>query len=69
MASRPDIMFSVYLCVRFQANPKESHLNVMKHILKYLIGTINLGLWYLKGTYFNITSYSDTDFASCQIDR
>ena len=49
-ASRLDIVFSVCLCARFQSNPKESHLNTVKHILKYLIATINLGLWYPKGT-------------------
>ena len=43
-ASRPDIMFSVRLCARFQSNPKESHLNAVKRILKYLHGTMNLGL-------------------------
>ena len=38
-ASRSDIMFSVCLCARFQSNPKESHLNTVKKILKYLKGT------------------------------
>jgi hypothetical protein len=35
-ASRPDIMFSVCLCARFQANPKELHLKALKRILRYL---------------------------------
>jgi len=34
--SRPNIMFVVCLCARFQANPKESHLKIAKRILKYL---------------------------------
>ncbi|KAI0519550.1 hypothetical protein KFK09_007000 [Dendrobium nobile] len=41
-ASRPDIMFSVCLCARFQADPKESHLTAVKRILRYLLGTPNL---------------------------
>jgi len=45
-ASRPDIMFSVCLCARFQADPKESHLTAIKRILRYLLGTPNLGIWY-----------------------
>jgi len=45
-ASRPDIMFSVCLCARFQAKPKESHYMAAKRILKYLKGTIEVGLWY-----------------------
>ena len=34
--SRPDIMFSVCICARFQANPKETHLIAIKRILRYL---------------------------------
>jgi len=43
---RLDIMFSVCLCVRFQASPKESHLTCVKRIFRYIAGTKNLGLWY-----------------------
>ena len=46
--SRPDIMFSVCLCARFQFYPKESHLIAVKCSIKYLKGTINMGLWYSK---------------------
>ena len=68
-ASRPDIMFSVCLCARFQSNPKESHLSVVKRILRYLYDTTNLRLWYPKGTHFEIISYLDADFSSCQTDH
>jgi len=47
-ASRPDILFSVCLCARFQSNPRESHLTAVKRIFKYLKGTTNLGLLYRK---------------------
>ena len=66
---RPDIMFSVCLCARFQSCPKESHLLAVKWIFWYLIGTINLGLWYSKGTHINLTCYSDDDFARYKVDR
>ena len=36
-ASRPDIMHSVCMCARFQANPKECHLVDVKRILRYLV--------------------------------
>jgi hypothetical protein len=36
-ASRPDIMLSVCMCARFQANPKEFHLMVVKRIFRYLV--------------------------------
>ncbi|KAH9750255.1 hypothetical protein KPL71_013814 [Citrus sinensis] len=68
-ASRPDIMFSVYLCARFQSCPKESHILAVKRIFRYLIGTINLGLWYPRGTHIDLTCYSDADFAGYKVDR
>ena len=51
-ASRPDIMFSVCLCARFQSCPKESHLIAVKCIIRYLKGTIEMGLWYPKTRHF-----------------
>ncbi|KAJ9552883.1 hypothetical protein OSB04_016928 [Centaurea solstitialis] len=68
-ASRPDIMYSTCLCARYQAEPKESHLTAVKRIFRYLKGTPNLGLWYSKDSGFDITAYSDSDFAGCKIDR
>ena len=68
-ASRSDIMFSVWLCARFRSNSKESYLSAVEIFLRYLHGTMNLGLWYRKGTHFEITSYSDVDFAGCQTDH
>ena len=68
-ASRPDIMFSVCMCARYQACPKESHLFAVKRILRYLIGTIDLGLWYPSHNSFDLLSYSDADFAGCKVDR
>ncbi|KAH9744422.1 Integrase catalytic domain-containing protein [Citrus sinensis] len=69
IASRPDIMFSVCLCARFQSCPKESHMLAVKRIFRYLIGTINLGLWYPRGTHIDLTCYSDADFAGYKVDR
>ncbi|KAH9697591.1 Integrase catalytic domain-containing protein [Citrus sinensis] len=66
-ASRHDIMFSVCLCARFQSCPKESHMLFVKRIFRYLIGTINLGLWYPRGTHIDLTCYSDADFAGYKI--
>jgi len=68
-ASRPDIMFSVCLCARFQSNPKESHFTATKRILKYLQGTTTVGLWYPSEVSLDLVGYSDSDFASCKIDR
>ena len=68
-ASRLDIMFSVCICARCQANPKESHLNAVKRIMTYLLGTINLGLWYPKNSSYYLIGYSDFDFVGCKNDR
>ncbi|KAL6337946.1 hypothetical protein AAG906_005411 [Vitis piasezkii] len=68
-ASRPDIMYSVCLCARFQSCPKESHLSVVKRILRYLKGTMNIGLWYPNGDNFELIGFSDADFAGCRVER
>ncbi|GJT03386.1 putative ribonuclease H-like domain-containing protein [Tanacetum coccineum] len=44
-SSRPDIMFAVCACARFQVTPKVSHLHAMKRIFRYLKGQPKLGLW------------------------
>jgi hypothetical protein len=68
-ASRPDIMLKVCLCARFQSNPKECHLRAVKRIMRYLVHTSHLGLWYPKGSNFKLVGYSDADYAGCKIDR
>ncbi|XP_047249877.1 secreted RxLR effector protein 161-like [Capsicum annuum] len=68
-ATRPNIVFSVGLCARFQANPKEFHLKSVKKSFRYLKGTSNLGLWYPKGSNFNLVGYSDVDYAGYLVDR
>nr|GFC91112.1 hypothetical protein [Tanacetum cinerariifolium] len=62
-SSRPDIMFATCMCVRYQANPNEHHVSAVKRNFRYLKGTINLGLWYLKDSGFDLTAYSDADHA------
>ncbi|GJW42283.1 retrovirus-related pol polyprotein from transposon TNT 1-94 [Tanacetum coccineum] len=68
-ASRPDIQFSACLCDRYQANPKESHLVVVKRIFRYLKGTPNPGFWIPKGSGFILKAYSDSYYAGCNLDR
>ena len=68
-ASRSNIMLSVCMCARIQANPKECHLMAVKRILRYLVFTPILGLWYPKGSSFDLLGYSDSDYAGCKVDR
>nr|GEY01921.1 hypothetical protein [Tanacetum cinerariifolium] len=66
---RPDIMFSVCACARFQVTPKVSHLHGVKRIFRYLKGKPHLGLWYPKDSSFNLVAYSDSDYAGASLDR
>ena len=68
-ASRPDIVFSVGMCARFQSCPKESHLKAAKRILRYLKGTEDLVLYYPSGDSFDLVGYADADYAGYLVDR
>ncbi|GJR93918.1 hypothetical protein Tco_0266092 [Tanacetum coccineum] len=68
-ASRPDIMFAVCACSRFQVTPKSSHLSAVKRIFRYLKGKPKLGLWYPRVSSFDLESYSDSDYAGANLDR
>jgi hypothetical protein len=68
-ASRPDIMLSVCMCARFQAAPKNCHLRAVKRIMRCLVLTPNLDLWYPMGSRFELLGYSDADYAGCKVDR
>ncbi|GJT62805.1 retrovirus-related pol polyprotein from transposon TNT 1-94 [Tanacetum coccineum] len=68
-SSRPDLIYAVCLCARYQAKPTEKHLQAVKRIFRYLKGTINMGLWYSKDTDMSLTAYADADHAGCQDTR
>nr|GEV17359.1 Gag-Pol polyprotein [Tanacetum cinerariifolium] len=65
-SSRPDIVHATCLCARYQAKPTENHLKEVKRIFRYLRGTVNTGLWYLKDSGFELTGLSDADYARCK---
>ncbi|GJZ57131.1 hypothetical protein Tco_0612625 [Tanacetum coccineum] len=68
-SSRPDNMFAVCACERFQVNLKSSHLHVVKRIFRYLKGQPKLGLWYPKDSPFDLVAYTDSDYAEASLDR
>jgi hypothetical protein len=68
-ASRLDIRLSVCMCARFQTTPKDCHLKAVKRIMRYLVLTPNLGLWYPKRSCFDLLGYLDVDYARCKVDR
>ncbi|KAI3758874.1 hypothetical protein L6452_06446 [Arctium lappa] len=68
-ASKPDIMFVVCVCARFQVRPKQSHSQAVKRIFRYLKGQPRLGLWYPHDSPFDLLAYSDSDLGGACLDR
>ncbi|GJV86634.1 putative ribonuclease H-like domain-containing protein [Tanacetum coccineum] len=68
-ASRPDIMFAVCACARFQVSPKTSHLLAVKRIFRYLKGKPSLGLWYSKDSPLELVAYTDSEYVGATLDR
>jgi hypothetical protein len=61
-ASRQD------MCARFHSDPKECHLMAMKRFVRYLVHTPHFGLWYPKGSTFDLIGCPDIDYAACKVD-
>ncbi|GJR95020.1 retrovirus-related pol polyprotein from transposon TNT 1-94 [Tanacetum coccineum] len=68
-ASRPDLVFVVCMCVRYQEKPTKKHLHAVKRIFQYLRGSINMGLWYPKDSCIALTAFADADHVGCQDTR
>ncbi|GJV56036.1 ribonuclease H-like domain-containing protein [Tanacetum coccineum] len=68
-SSKPDIIFAVCACARFQVTPNVLHLHAVKRIFRYLKGQPKLGLWYPKDSPFDLEAYSDSDYAGASLDR
>jgi hypothetical protein len=68
-ASRSDIMLSICMCTRFQVAPKDYYLRAIKRIMRYLVLTSNLDIWYAKSSCFELIGYLDVDYAGCKVDK
>nr|GEZ71557.1 retrovirus-related Pol polyprotein from transposon TNT 1-94 [Tanacetum cinerariifolium] len=68
-ASRPDLQFTICMYARYQARPTEKHVHAVKRIFRYLRGTVNRGLWYLKDSSVALIAFADADHAGCQDTR
>ncbi|GKF94377.1 hypothetical protein Tco_0284077, partial [Tanacetum coccineum] len=68
-ACRPDLPFSICMCARYQARPTEKHLHAVKKIFRYLRGTVNRGLWYLKDSSITLTAFADANHVGFQDTR
>ncbi|GJU87853.1 hypothetical protein Tco_1295399 [Tanacetum coccineum] len=67
--SRPDLVFTVCMCARYQAKPTKKHLEAIKRVFRYLRGTIHMGLWYPKDNAMALTAYADADHKCSQDKR
>nr|GFC15836.1 uncharacterized mitochondrial protein AtMg00810-like [Tanacetum cinerariifolium] len=56
-------------CARYQARPTEKYVHAVKRIFRYLRGTANQGLWYMKDSSVALTAFADADHAGCQDTR
>jgi hypothetical protein len=68
-ASQPNIAFSVGVCARFQANPKESHLTTVERIIRYVNDTILHGIWYSRETNLVVVGYFNVDWVGNAVIR
>ncbi|GKF13894.1 retrovirus-related pol polyprotein from transposon TNT 1-94 [Tanacetum coccineum] len=68
-SSRPDLVYVVCMCARYQACPTKKHLHAVKRIFRYLRGTVNQGLWYSKDYAIALTAFAGADHAGCQDTR
>lgn len=67
MQTRPDIAHAVCMMARFVSAPRDQHWAAGKSVLRYLAGTVDLGLLY--GQTQELTGYTDSDFAGDKIAR
>ncbi|GJS37692.1 retrovirus-related pol polyprotein from transposon TNT 1-94 [Tanacetum coccineum] len=67
-ASRLDIAYATFVCVRYQARHTVKHLKEVKRVFWYLRQSYNMGLWYPKDSGFELIAYSDADQAGCKDD-
>ena len=62
--TRPEIAFSINLLARYSSAPTKRHWNIIKHVLRYLRGTCDMGLFYSKTLEQQFFSYVDAGYLS-----
>ncbi|KAI5336297.1 hypothetical protein L3X38_015564 [Prunus dulcis] len=68
-ATRPDIMFAYSLLARFMHNPTRKHMGTAKRVLRYIQGTLDFGIEFIKGKTTTMIGYCDSDWARSEDDR
>ena len=67
--TRPDLSFAVNTLGQFMVEPRRVHWIAAKHVLRYIAGTVDYGLYYVRGDGVRLVGYSDSDWAGSTSDR
>jgi hypothetical protein len=67
--TRPDICFAVNTLSQYMVDPRSVHMVGAKHVLRYIAGTVDYGLDYVRGDGVSLVGYTDSDWAGCVADR
>jgi hypothetical protein len=67
--TRPDICFAVNTLSQYMVEPRSVHMVGAKHVLRYVAGTVDFGLDYVRGDGVSLVGYTDSDWAGCAADR
>ena len=69
LSTRPDLAFPAHLLSRILSNPGFAHWQAAKHVLRYLRGTTDVGITFMKCDDTGLNGYTDSDYASCKDNR
>ncbi|PNX96743.1 hypothetical protein L195_g019956 [Trifolium pratense] len=69
LATRSDLTFYVCLIARYMERPTEIHLAAAKRVMRYLKGTMDLGVLYRRNGDLKLLGWSDSDYAGDLDDR
>ncbi|KAL0541200.1 hypothetical protein IC582_021239 [Cucumis melo] len=67
--TRLGISYSIGVISRFMQCPSRDHFGAAKRVMRYIVGTIEYGIWYFKVFYFKLCGFKDSDWASSLDDR
>ncbi|GJS01316.1 ribonuclease H-like domain-containing protein [Tanacetum coccineum] len=67
--TRPDLFYAVQQICLYMHDPREPHLAALKHILRYVNGTLDLGLHLYASSTTSLVGYTDADWAGCPSTR
>jgi hypothetical protein len=67
--TRPHICFFVNVLNQYMVEPRRVHLIATKYVLRYIAGSMEYGLDYIRGDGVRLIGYTDSDLAGCAVDK